>query len=198
MGLLFDGSAGLLDRGRAFYAGHPAVRGFPPRLITSWVTRENVNDLVEVNMFPGVLARDREIDLLSLDLDGNDYWVLEALTCVRPRVAIVEFNALWGAGRAATVPYDPSFSSPTTTPFYGGATLPAFVKLFRRRGYRLVGIERLGFNAVFVRDDLAPQLLPEVTAEDCFREPIAAVVQAVLDGDPGLSAPVMARPWVDV
>jgi len=197
-GLLFDGDPALTARGQAFYASHPAVSGFQPRLATAWITRDNVNEAVRGNMFPGILEGEAEIDLLSLDLDGNDYWVLEGLTCIRPRVAIVEFNALWGARRAATIPYDPKFRAELTPVFYGGASLPAFVKSFARRGYRLVGIERHGFNAVFVRNDLAPTRLPAVSAEECFQGPMAAIVQAVLAGDPDLTRGVMARPWVDV
>jgi hypothetical protein len=197
-GLLFESNPHLVAQGRDFYARHPATRFFPPRFVEDWVTRDNVDELVTRHMFAGVLAAGPEIDLLSLDLDGNDYWVLQALTCVRPRVVILEFNAVWGARRAATVPYDPDFRAELAPVFYGGASLPAFVKLLAGRGYRLVGVEHLGFNAVFVRNDLAAGLLPERTAEECLREPIVAICQAGLAVDPRLSAHVVSRPWVDV
>lgn len=197
-GLLFESNPALVAAGREFYARHPATRFFQPRFVEDWVTRDNVNDLVRGHMFAGVLASGPEIDLLSLDIDGNDYWVLEALTCVQPRVVIVEFNAVWGARRAATIPYDPQFRAELGPVFYGGASLPAFVKLLAGRGYRLVGVEHLGFNAVFVRHDLAPGLLPERSAEECLSEPIVGICQAGLAADPRLSADVLARPWVDV
>ncbi len=197
-GLLFDGNDALLERGREFYAAHPTTRWFQPRLRRAWITRENVDALVEQHMFPGVLRGDREIDLLSLDLDGNDYWVLERLTCVRPRVIIVEFNAVWGARRAVSIPYDPEFRCVPEAVPYSGASLPAFVKLLRPRGYRLVAVERLGFNAVFVRDDLALGTLPEVSAEECLRGPIVGICQAGLERDPRLSASTLSRPWVEV
>jgi hypothetical protein len=197
-GVLFDGDPLPLARGRKFYAAHPATRAFPPTLVSAWITRENVCALVEEHMPAGVLAGEREIDLLSLDLDGNDYWVLERLTCVRPRVVIVEFNAAWGAERAVTIPYDPLFYSQAAPILYAGASLGAFVKLLRPRGYRLVAVERLGFNAVFVREDLAVTTLPEVTAQECLRGPIVGICQAGLARDPSLTADLFARPWVDV
>ncbi len=197
-GLLFDGNEALLEHGRRFYAAHPSTRWFPPALRSAWITRDNVNALIEEHMFPGVLRGEREIDLLSLDLDGNDWWVLERLTCVRPRVAIVEFSAAWGARRAVTIPYDPQFRCEPGPVPYSGASLPAFVKLLRARGYRLVGVERLGFNAVFVRDDLAQATLPEVSAEECLRGPIVGICQAGLERDPRLTADLFARPWVEV
>ncbi len=95
-GLLFEGHPEKRAAGEAFYSTHPATSYFPPRFVGEWVTRENVNQLVAAHMPAGVLARGGEIDLLGLDIDGNDYWILEALYCVRPRVVIVEFNALWG------------------------------------------------------------------------------------------------------
>jgi hypothetical protein len=198
-GLLFESDSRLVAAGQRFFERQPLTCSFAPRFVSDWVTRDNVDELVRTHMFPGVLAAGGEIDLLSLDLDGNDYWVLEALRCVRPRVLIVEFNAVWGARRAATIPYDPDFQAELGPVFYGGASLPAFVKLLGGRDYRLVGIERLGFNAIFVGNDLGRELLPEQTAEACLREqPIAAICQAGLAADPQLSAAVLARPWQDV
>ncbi len=197
-GLLFDGNDALLERGRRFYAAHPTTRSFQPLLRRAWITRDNVDALVERHMFPGVLRGEREIDLLSLDLDGNDYWVLERLTCVRPRVIVVEFNAIWGARRAVSIPYDPEFRCVLEPVPYSGASLPAFVKLLRPRGYRLVAVERLGFNAVFVRDDLAVATLPEVSAQEGLRGPIVGICQAGLERDPRLAAYALSQPWVEV
>lgn len=199
-GLLFEGHPDKRAAGEAFYATHPATSFFPPRWVGDWVTRENINTLIADHMFHGVLADGGEIDLLSLDIDGNDYWVLEALFCVRPRVIILEFNALWGATRACTIPYDPDFRAELGPVhiFYMGASLMAFVKLLAKRDYRLVGIERLGINAVFVRNDLAADTLPAIEATACMARPIIRICQAQLAAEPQLGADVRARVWVDV
>lgn len=116
------------------------------------VTRENVNDVIASHGLAG------DVDLLSIDIDGIDYWVWEQLTACRPRVVIVEYNPLLGADRAVTVPYDPAFNRHRfNVPrfAYYGASLPALVKLGGRKGYRLVLVEPRGVNAFFVREDIA-------------------------------------------
>ena len=70
----------------------------------AWITRDNVNQLARDYRLDG------EIDLLSLDLDGNDYWVWQALEVCSPRMVILEFNHWFGAERAVTMPYDPAFT----------------------------------------------------------------------------------------
>lgn len=163
-GLLFDGSEENIAAGRNFYRRHKDTWVAPPTLASAWITRDNVNQLISSYSFSG------EIDLLSIDLDGNDYWIWKAIECVRPRVVVVEHNSLWGAERATTIPYQEDFVADLSAgpPYYLGATLPAFVKLGREKGYRLVGGQRLGFNAFFARDEIGEDILPEVTAEQCL------------------------------
>ena len=197
-GLLFEGNEGLVQAGQHFYEERLGPVALKPRFVSDWVTRENVDDLVRGRMYAGALPPSGEIDFLSLDLDGNDYWVLAALTGVSPRVIMVEFNAAWGAERALTIPYDPHFKAKLEPVPYMGASLAAFVKLLRGRGYRLVGVERLGFNAVFVRHDLRPDLLPETTAAECLDGPIVSILQTGLRRDPRLTAHLRDKPWVEV
>jgi hypothetical protein len=156
-GLLFDGDKTNVERGRQFYEGHPDTHTFPPRWVSEWVTRENVNELIQNEGFDG------EIDLLSLDIDGNDYWIWEAIEAVQPRVVVAEIQCIWSNERSVTVPYDPQFRARYVDGFgiYSGASLPAFVKLAARKGYRFVGVQRLGFNAFFVRNGIAEELIPE-------------------------------------
>jgi hypothetical protein len=196
VGLLFDSDDALLERGRAFYRRRLSAPALQPRLVQGWITRDNVNALVREHMFPGERLAAGEIDLLSLDLDGNDWWVLQALE-LRPRVIVLEFNAALGAERALTIPYDPGFRARLEPIPYMGASLPAFVSLLRPRGYRLVGVERLGFNAVFVRNDLAKGL-PERSAAECLDGPTVRILQAGLRADPRLTHELMRRPWVEV
>ena len=166
-GLLVDGSEEQVRKGRAFFASHPDTFSFPPTFAHEWVERETINDVIAKHGIGG------EIDLLSIDLDGVDYWVWDALDVIRPRVVVVETQCIWGADVAVTVPYARDFQAPLVDGFgiYGGASLPAFVKLGRRKGYRLVGAQALGFNAFFLRDDLGIDLLPEVVAASCLDRP---------------------------
>jgi hypothetical protein len=164
-GLLFDGDPDLVARGKSFYATCRTTFGAPPAMVHAWITAENVNSLVAGHGFSG------EVDLLSIDLDGNDYWVWKALDCVRPRVVVLEFSANCGPHRAVSMSYDPEYRLDLTTPPYRcGASLAAFVKLGREKGYRLVGVQSLGFNAFFIRDGVGEDLLPEKSAEQCYQE----------------------------
>jgi hypothetical protein len=166
-GLLFDGDEQLAERGRQYYAALGDTFCFPPRLVNAWITRESINSLIRQQGFQG------EIDLLSLDIDGNDYWIWESIEVVRPRVVMAEIQCIWGSDRAVTVPYSDEFRTEFVDQFgvYCGASLPAFVKLGKRKGYRLVGVQNLGFNAVFVADGVGEDLLPEVDAESCLDRP---------------------------
>jgi hypothetical protein len=144
-----------------------------------------VDALVASNGFSG------PIDLLSLDVDGNDYWIWNALSCIDPAVVVLEFNANCGPERAVTMSYEPDFRLDVTVqPYRCGASLPAFVKLARAKGYRLVGVQSLGFNAFFIRDGLGEALLPERSVRDCYdrterlRDWAPAWLDTILSGTP--------------
>jgi len=125
----------------------------------AFITRENINDLIRRNGIGG------EIGLLSIDIDGNDFWVWEAIDCVLPSIVVIEYNARFGAERAVTVPYDPGFVRFKAHPsnIYYGASLAALCVLGQRKGYSFVGCNRAGNNAFFVRSALRPAGLPELT-----------------------------------
>ena len=170
--LLVDGNEALIHQALRFYDNHPATRLYPPKLVQAWISAENVDALVSEHGFAG------EVDLLSIDLDGVDWWIWKALSCVNPRVVVVEYQDIIGPDRALTVPYRPDFVAKDykvnqgEAPNYAGASLPAFVKLGHEKGYRLVGCNRYGYNAFFVRNDLGQQLLPEVPTSSCFDHPL--------------------------
>jgi hypothetical protein len=162
-GLLFDGDEQNISRGKEFYSKCQDAFLAPPTLVASWITVENVNLLIADHGFAGV------VDLLSLDIDGMDYWVWRALECISPRVIILEFNPIWGPDRAVSVPYQADYRIDySRRPYYAGGSLSAFVKLGREKGYRLVGTQRLGFNALFVRSGVGEDLLPEISSRQCF------------------------------
>ncbi len=184
-GLLVDGNPSLVERGRKFYSRCPDTFSSPPIFLNEWVTTENVNDLV-IDSGIGV-----DVDLLSLDLDGVDYWVWKELDIISPRVVVLEYQDIWGPDVAKTVPYRPDFTGDPTFN-YQGASLLAFVKLARSKGYRLVGTERLGFNAFFVRDDVGPDVIPEIDHRQCFSH------RKVREGMRDRLPKVEHLSWVDV
>ncbi len=157
--LLVDGRERKVEEGRRFYEECPETAGREPVFVHAWVTRDTVDALVREHGFAG------EIDVLSLDLDGVDYWIWEALACVRPRVVVVEYHAGWWPEDAVSVPYADDFRRSDR---YRGASLAALAALGRRKGYRLVGSERRQLNAFFVADGLGEACLPAVAPASCL------------------------------
>ena len=130
----------------------------------AWVDRDNINGLLQGAGVAG------DIGLLSVDLDGNDYWVLEAIDAVSPRILVLEYNSVFGPEAAVTVPYDPRFvrSEKHWSNLYWGASLPALALLADRKGFALVGGNQAGINAFFVRRDVLGEI-PEVSVADAWR-----------------------------
>ena len=134
---------------------------FEPLGITclgNWVARENINDFIRDSGCEG------EIDLLSIDIDGNDYWIWEAITACSPRLVIIEYNSLFGPDRAVVVPYDAEFDRHRFVEaaegghYYFGASLQALSRLAEQKGYRLVVTEPRGVNAFFLRNDVGQEI----------------------------------------
>jgi hypothetical protein len=127
-------------------------------VLEEFITRDNIVSLFERGHVP------HEPDIVSIDIDGNDYWVCEALLSrYQPRLIVIEYNALLGPSLPWIMEYNPSHAreSMVVTSYYG-ASLKALEKLLARKGYSLVGCDFLGMNAFFVRNDLV---------EDRFRAP---------------------------
>jgi len=141
--------------------GHPAVNDAVKRDGLAWrydltvraafITRENINDLISDAGFGG------EIGLLSIDIDGSDYWVWEALHSVHPIICICEYNAVFGDVHPICTPYDQHFSRRKAHPsnLYFGASIAAIRSLAAKKGYRFVGTNSAGNDAFFVREDYA-------------------------------------------
>jgi hypothetical protein len=113
------------------------------------VTRENINDLLERYRVP------RAFDLLSIDIDGNDYWVWKALEGYRPRVVLIEYNIFFHLGERRTIPYDPLHVWDESA--FHGASLAALRKLGSEKGYELVYTDSFAPNAFFVSSDELPE-----------------------------------------
>lgn len=159
-GVLFDGSEWCIERIRASraYWLHDL------RAIHAFVTRENVDEVLEA---AGVTE---EIGLLSIDIDGMDFWVWEALSVVSPAIVVIEYNHRFGSEASVTVPYAPDFERRAAHPsiLYYGASLRALCRLGDRKGYAFVGAGSAGLNAFFVRRDCLPEGVPVRTPEDGF------------------------------
>jgi hypothetical protein len=154
-GLMIEIEQRKIDSLLEIFRHNPGVVG-----VAAAVSPANINDILSEHGFTG------EIDLLSLDIDSYDYWVLEALTVVSPRVLIVEYNARLGPDLALTIPKDCALDD-IPKPLRG-ASLAAIEKLARRKGYRLVVCDPTGTNAFFLRDGVAPDLAA-VTVADAYR-----------------------------
>lgn len=163
-GRLFDCEDEKVAAARAFYKRRLGPRAEGIRIAAAMIDRDNVNDILRPD------DGDPVVDLLSIDIDGNDYWVWQALEVLTPRVVVVEYNAVFGPERACTTQYDPRFNRWTKSPsgLYFGASLAALEKLGRSKGYRLVGCDSHGVNAFFVRDELAPETLPARTSAEAY------------------------------
>lgn len=120
------------------------------RSACAFVTAENVDGVVSKAGVRG------DIGLLHIDVDGNDYWIWKSISVVRPEVAILEYNSVFGIERPITIPYDPSFARTRahSSNLYAGASLLAMCDLSADKGYDFVGSNSAGNNAYFVRRDL--------------------------------------------
>lgn len=129
----------------------------------TFITTENINDIFTKN---GLLG---EIGLLSIDIDGNDYWVWQAIERISPAIVICEYNSLFGCHRKVTIPYNENFLRKKAhfSQIYYGASIAALEYLGDIKGYSLVGSNSAGNNAFFVRKDLVADL-PVYSAESTY------------------------------
>ena len=146
-GLVFDGS----DNNIAHIRGQPWYWRHDLSAVQAFIDAENIDVLITNNGFAGAIG------ILSIDIDGNDYWVWQAIKSVRPVIVIVEYNSLFGASHPVTIPYDKSFTRNRAhySNLYWGASLAALERLARSKGYVCVGSNSAGNNVFFVRQDFA-------------------------------------------
>jgi hypothetical protein len=135
-GLLVDGSAQQVADGNLILPDTVECR-------QSFITLENMDWMA--SHFP-------EVGVLSVDVDGNDYWFLERLITTNPTIICVEYNASF-LDRSIATPYDPTFErhKKHLSGWYHGASLNALSKLCAKHGYGLEAIAEAGGNAFFTR-----------------------------------------------
>ncbi len=153
-GLIMDGTAANMQHVQAetLYWMHDLLA------VEAFVTAENINELITQNGFAG------ELGILSVDIDGNDYWVMKAIDCVKPAILILEFNGVFGDVHEITTPYEPSFERLKAhhSGQYFGASLEAMKSLAKEKGFTFVGTNSNGVNAFFVRNDLAKPIVSSI------------------------------------
>jgi hypothetical protein len=134
------------------------------KYIDSFIKKNNINDILDVNNVPN------DIDLLSIDIDGNDYWIWDSMNNVKPRVVIIEYNASLGYKESMVMKHNDDHSKYEKHPlgWYHGASLKAFEKLGKKKGYSLVCCDSLGVNAFFVRNDLLNDKVKAIGVENCI------------------------------
>jgi hypothetical protein len=177
-GLFLEADADQFDRLTRRYAKQAGVR-----CVRATVTSANVEGLLRAAGVP------EEFDVLSIDIDGNDYWVWAAVTAWRPRVVVIEYNAAHPPPALWVMREDPEHHWDRTA--YFGASLASLAALGRKKGYTLVATDSTGVNAFFVRDDLV--------TPDRFLDPTVHYHYSPLDSPmcPG-GLPPRAGPYVEI
>jgi hypothetical protein len=176
-GYLFDGNAKNVAEGRALFRGHKDLLIGMPAYSQAWLTAENINDVL------GESGAHGSVDLLSLDIDGMDYWVWNAIDCIQPRVCIFETVNYIPSDLALTAKYRADFSIGGATglkSYYRGASTLAMAKLSKKKGYRLVGSHRHGFNCIFMKSGVGEAHFPEVSVQECHADPASREGQTKL------------------
>ena len=155
-GVYIEGDAAFAERLRQRYASSTRIK-----TVREFVTAENIAEIFARSVVP------IEFDLLSIDIDGNDYWVWRGLSGFRPRIVVIEYNAEHPPPERWVMKYDPAHRWDKTT--YYGASLASFAALGESIGYTLVGTEKTGVNAFFLRKDLVPASgFPALTATKAY------------------------------
>jgi hypothetical protein len=110
------------------------------------VTSQNIEDLLAANQVPV------DFDVLSIDIDGNDYWVWKAIQRWQPRLVVIEYNPAYPPPTRWVMQENLDHHWDQTD--YYGASLTSLALLGRQKGYTLVACDSRGVNAFFLRTEL--------------------------------------------
>ena len=158
-GLILDGSKSYLDEAKT----SPIYWKYDLKLKDAFITRENINNLILESGFS------RDVGILSIDIDGNDYWIWEAISVVNPVIVIIEYNSVFGRDKTWTIPYKADFSRTEEhfSNLYFGSSLQSLCDLAEQKDYFFVGCSSSGNNSYFVRKDKIGHVKP-VTPQDGY------------------------------
>jgi hypothetical protein len=159
-GLWIEGSKEYVDEAGGLFS--TVLENGRLAILNAFITAANINQLIgEAGNITG------EIDLLSIDIDGNDYWVWEAINRINPRVVVIEYNAKFPPGHEWIMKYDEHHV--WNGDDEQGASLKSLELLGERLGFQLVGTNYNGVNAFFVKKELAKNLFPmPASAENLY------------------------------
>lgn len=160
-GLWMDTDEGIIKEASEMYS--EVIKQGKLAVTLQHITAENIEKIFLENGVP------KEPDILSIDIDGNDYWVWKALKEYKPRLVVIEYNSIFGPSIKRVTKYNPSYVAPDSCLF--GASLKALELLGAEKGYRLVGCDIKGVNAFFVREDLVQGKFLEPFTSECHYEP---------------------------
>ncbi|WP_338243184.1 hypothetical protein [Aurantiacibacter hainanensis] len=188
-GYLFDGAKANVAKARSFYRKQKECRFMTPEICQAWITRDNINQLLANAGATG------EIDLLSLDMDGNDYYIWEAIDVISPRVCVFETHNVIPGDLSLTIPYDETFfawNKKGAEVDFRSVSLAAMQKLSTAKGYTMVGGHKHGFNVFFVRNDLMNSHLKSATINEVHDNEGTRMAQATR------WEALKGMPWVEV
>ena len=157
-GLVMDGS----QENIGYIKNDRVSRKYDLQAYCEFITKENINELIRRSGF------DSDLGLLSVDIDGNDYWVWEAINSIQPRIVVSEYNSVLGLD-PVSIPYQADFfrTKAHYSNLYYGCSLSALTHLASKKGYVFVGSNLRGNNAFFIRKDLAGSFR-ELTAQEGY------------------------------
>ena len=129
-----------------------------------FVDQNNINTIIKRINIP------KKLGLLSLDIDGIDYWVLKKLSVLEPSIVICEYNSLFGQKKAITVPYKNNYirSNEHFSNLFYGASIRAFINLLKKRNYFFIGTNSAGNNAFFVKQNIWKKINKLITDKKIF------------------------------
>ena len=142
----------------------------------AFITKENINNLINQH------SKESEIDLLSIDIDGNDAHIFESITCIKPRVVIIEYNARFFPPIKYCMKYKPNFIWDWSD--NGGASIKYLEMIANKKGYKLVACNLSGVNAFFIREDLVNNKFEAPFTAEKHYEPARPYLSKIKTGHP--------------
>lgn len=162
-GLVIDGNKENIDK----ILDDPIYYYCDLKAVNKFITKDNINGIIKDNGFAG------DIGILSIDLDGNDYWIFKAINVIKPDLIITEYNSHFGSKWPLSVPYDEKFvrTQKHYSNIYYGASICALNELAKEKGYTLIASNNVGNNLFFLRNDILGNLKP-LSVDEAFQKAV--------------------------